>query len=191
VRGGSSRARLARPRRARCRPHPRRRRAERVVPWTRTGARGSGTRRGCPAAACLTWPGRSGNRPGLAAARGRTARSAAWPLAWLGLGEWHLRHARSRRAAAVWAWLGRVLAGTRWLDRAWRRCRLRAGRRGLLGSRLRRRSGVRRGCGYVSTSVRGTATAIGCSLPCGCLRGRGLVGERLLEPADDRRLDRR
>jgi len=94
-----------------------------------------------------------------------------------------------------------VLGGAGRLDSAGRRGRGRAGLLGLAGSRLRRRGGVCRWRGYICTAVRRTAAAVGdrlpgdgfpgSCLPGGCLGGRGLAGERLLEPANDRRLDRR
>jgi hypothetical protein len=192
---------LTRPRAARRRSHAGRRRAERVVarPGTRPGRAwhaggrpgratwprrtGTGARRSRPRIAPRSGAGAVGGRP-LRTGRGLARRSGFFRLR---LRERHRWPARRPVCALV---------------RVWCRCG-RAGRLGCCrcGPGLgRRRSG------------RGRATAIGGAVPvigsCHCGRGRcrrrtavcslagprllGLLGrECFLEPADDRRLDRR
>ena len=110
----------------------------------------------------------------------------------LWLGEGHLRDTRTSRTPAIGAKLGArlggALSGTACLDRA-------RSRRGgsslfcLLSCGLRHLGGLRHLRGHAA--VRRAQAAIGsCLLRCR-LGGRGLACERLLEPANDRRLDRR
>jgi hypothetical protein len=105
---------------------------------------------------------------------------------WLGKG--HLGDARTHRTPAVGAGLGEVLAGTARPDRA--RSRRRGSGLFWLADRWLRHRRVR-GRGRGRAAVCGAQAAIGRCLFRSRFGGRGLARERLLEPANDWRLDRR